>query len=73
MGSSRVRIHAAMELNRSKQPNSILSLATGLIIGAIAARGLVKGVLHLKHSQTEGKSRNVFEWPELKGINKDVK
>ena len=73
MGSSRVRIHAAMELNRSKQPNSILSLATGLIIGAITAGGLIKGVLNLKYSQAERKSRNVFEWPELKGINKKVR
>ncbi len=73
MGSSRVRIPATMESNRSKRPNSILSLATGLIIGAIAARGLVKVVLHLKYSQAEGKSRNVFEWPELKSTNKGVK
>ena len=73
MGLSRVRIPATMESNRPKQLNSILSMATGLIIGAIAARGLVKVVLHLKYSQAEGKSRNVFEWPELKSTNTGVK
>ena len=73
MGSSRARIPATMESNRPKQPNSILSMATGLIIGAITAGGLVKGVLDLKYSQAERKSRNVFEWPELKGLNKNVR
>ena len=48
-------------------------MATGLIIGAITAGGLIKGVLDLKYSQAERKSRNVFEWPELKGLNKNVR
>ena len=73
MGLSRVRIPATMESNRPKQLNSILSMASGLIIGAITAGGLIKGVLNLKYSQAERKSRNVFEWPELKGINKKVR
>ena len=67
MGSSRARIPATMESNRSKQPNSTLRLATSLIISAITVGGLVKGVLGLQYSQAERKSRNILKWPELKG------
>ena len=67
MGSSRARMPATMESNRSKQHNSSLRLATSLVLSAITVGGLVKGVLDLQYSQAERKSRNILEWPELKG------
>ena len=71
MGSSRARVPAAMESNKSKRPNPSLRLATSLIISAITVGGLVKGVLNLQYSQAERRSRNIFEWPELKGTIKN--
>ena len=71
MGSSRARVPAAMETNKSKRPNPSLRLATSLIISAITVGGLVKGVLNLQYSQAERRSRNIFEWPELKGTIKN--
>ena len=70
MGSSRARIPATMESNKSNRPNPSLRLATSLIISAITVGGLVKGVLTLQYSQAERRSRNILEWPELKGTIK---
>ena len=71
MGSSGARVPAAMESNKSKRPNPSLRLATSLIISAITVGGLVKGVLNLQYSQAERRSRNIYEWPELKGTIKN--
>ena len=71
MGSSSARVPAAMESNKSKRPNPSLRLATSLIISAFTVGGLVTGVLNLQHSQSERRSRNILEWPELKGTLKN--
>ena len=56
-------------MNRKKvrQPNQFHPLAIGLLLGAIAAGGLVTGILELKARQVERQSSNFFKWPAISG------
>ena len=56
-----------MNRKKAKQPNQIKPLASGLLLGAITAGGLVTGILGLKARQAERESINFFEWSALTG------
>jgi hypothetical protein len=56
-----------MNRKKAKQPNRFQPLASGLLLGAITAGGLVTGILELKARQVERESSNIFEWPAISG------
>ncbi len=56
-----------MNRKKAKQPNRFQPLASGLLLGAITAGGLVTGLLGLKARQVERESTNIFEWPAISG------
>ena len=56
-----------MNRKKAKQPHRIQPLASGLLLGAITAGGLVTGILELKARQIERQSSNIFEWPAISG------
>ncbi len=56
-----------MNGKKDKQPNRFQPLASGLLVGAITAGGLVTGILELKARQVERESSNFFEWPAISG------
>ena len=56
-----------MNRKKAKQPNRFQPLASGLLVGAITAGGLVTGLLELKARQVERESSNFFEWPAISG------
>ena len=56
-----------MNQKKSKPSNRFQPLASGLLLGAITAGGLVTGILELKARQVERQSSNFFEWPAISG------
>ena len=56
-----------MNRKKVKQPNRFQPLASGLLLGAITAGGLVTGILELRARQVERQSGNFFEWPAISG------
>ena len=56
-----------MNRKKAKQPNRFQPLASGLLLGAITAGGLVTGILELKARQVERESSNFFAWPAISG------
>ena len=56
-----------MDQKKTKQPNRFQPLASGLLLGAITAGGLVTGIPELKARQVERQSSNIFEWPAISG------
>ena len=53
-----------------KRHKGMSQLAGGLLLGAIVARGLVKGLLELKEKQDRKEVRNIFSWPALSGTGR---
>ena len=53
--------------NKVNQSHPLVPLAGGLLIGAIAAGGLVSGILEMKARQVEKQASNYFEWPAISG------
>ena len=56
-----------MNGKKAKQPNRFQPLASGLLVGAITAGGLVTGILELKARRVERESGNYFAWPAISG------
>ena len=56
-----------MNQKKFKQSKQSHPLASGLLLGAITAGGLVTGILELKARQVEKQSSNYFEWPAMSG------
>ena len=56
-----------MDQKKSRQSHRFQPLASGLLIGAITAGGLVTGILEFKARQVERQSSNFFEWPAISG------
>ena len=56
-----------MDQKNPKRSNRFQPLASGLLLGAITAGGLVTGILELKARQVERQSSNFFDWPAISG------
>ncbi len=57
-------------IQRRDRHRGMSQLAGGLLLGAIVAGGLVKGLLELKEKRERNEVRNIFSWPALSGTGR---
>ncbi len=59
-----------MSQEKGKHHNQVKSLAGGLLLGAIAAEGVVTGLLELKARRSENQANNWLYWPAMSGTER---
>ncbi len=55
---------------QGKHHGQMNPFANGLLLGAIAAGGIVTGLLELKMKRDEKQARNIFSWAALSGTER---